>query len=45
MSLRRTDDEIRLTLTDRGKKVNLEQSQYLQKLKDILETPKRGDAL
>ena len=45
VSLRRMDDEIRLMLTDRGKKVNLDQSEYLQKLKDILEMPKRGDAL
>ena len=45
VSLRRTDDEIRLMLTDQGKKVNLDESEYLQKLKDILEMPKRGDAL
>ena len=45
VSLRRMDDEIRLVLTDRGKKVNLEQSQYLQMLKETLETPKRGGTL
>ena len=40
MSLRRTDEEIRLQLTDRGKKVDLEQSQYLQLLKETLELSK-----
>ena len=42
VSLRHSDDEIRLVLTDRGKKVNLEQSEYLQRLHEIMETPKRG---
>ena len=45
VSLRRMEDEIRLLLTDRGKKVSLEQSQYLQMLKETLETPKRGGTL
>lgn len=42
LRMQRTGDEIHLTLTDQGKKVNLEQSMYLQLLHDILETPKRG---
>ena len=42
LRLQRSDDEVRLLLTDQGKKVNLEQSCYLQVLRDILETPKRG---
>ena len=45
LSMRRSGDEIRLTLTDRGKKVHLEQSQYLRMLHDILETPKGGAVL
>ena len=45
VSLRHKEDEIRLVLTDRGKKVNLEQSLYLQMLRDIMETPTRGGAL
>ena len=42
VSLRRSDEEIRLALTDRGKKVSLEQSAYLQMLHEMMETPKRG---
>ena len=42
VSLRRSGDEIRLVLTDRGKKVNLEQSEYLRMLREMMETPKRG---
>ena len=45
VSLRHKDDEIRLVLTDRGKKVSLEESLYLQQLKDIMETPTRGGTL
>ena len=42
VSLRRSDDALRLVMTDRGKKVSLEQSAYLRMLQDILEMPKRG---
>ncbi len=42
VSLRRSDDALRLVMTDRGKKVSLEQSVYLRMLQDILEMPKRG---
>ncbi len=45
ISLRRNGDEMRLALTDQGKKVNLEQSQYLVNLKALLESPKRGGTL
>ena len=45
LSMKRSGDEIRLVMTDRGKKVSLEQSRYLRTLHDILETPKGGAAL
>ncbi|MBQ1459529.1 MAG: single-stranded-DNA-specific exonuclease RecJ [Oscillospiraceae bacterium] len=38
----RTGDQIRLRLTDRGKKVALEQSTYLQRLRNISDRPHRG---
>ena len=45
LKMERADDEVRLELTDRGKKVNLDESAYLRMLRDILETPKRGEML
>ena len=42
LASRRTDQHVELQLTDRGKKVDLEQSVYLQRLRDILEIPHRG---
>ncbi len=38
----RDDEEIRLQMTDGGKKVQLEESLYFRRLNSILETPKRG---
>ena len=41
----RPGDRIELQLAGEGKKVDLEQSTYLQRLRDILETPHRGGGL
>ena len=44
LDCRRQDDDVRLQLTDRGKKVSLEESPYLQMLYGILDASKRGGA-
>jgi len=41
----RAGDQVRLHLTGQGKKVDLESSQYLQQLRDILDMPYRGGEL
>jgi single-stranded-DNA-specific exonuclease len=42
LSYSRDGDEITVRLTDQGKKVDLEQSPYLHRLRDILDQPHRG---
>jgi hypothetical protein len=42
LQFERREDDIRLLLTDGGKKVQLEESPCFRRLSAILETPKRG---
>ena len=42
LQFERREDDIRLLLTDGGKKVQLEESPYFRRLSAILEAPKRG---
>ncbi|MBE6989809.1 MAG: single-stranded-DNA-specific exonuclease RecJ [Ruminococcaceae bacterium] len=45
LSCRRAGDQVHLLLTDGGRKVDLESSSYLLRLRDILEKPQRGGGL